>query len=628
MIVNRCANCMSEIPSYPCAHCGYGGLHDHELEYALMPGRILNGKYLVGRVLGQGGFGITYIGFDLMLERKVAIKEYFPIKAAGRQGTTSSVLSWTSGEQTAGIRQVGLQSVLTEARKMAKLEAIPQVITVREAFEENNTAYIVMDFAEGETLKNRVLRTGPISWEEAKKLFLPIVEAMEKVHQAGLVHRDISPDNLMISPNGTMKLLDLGAAKDIAGGQNGPSEEVVKNGFSPFEQYTQRGSAGPWSDVYALAATILFGLTGKVPPSALERVSNDTLDWNVPELKAVPKGVRLALRHAMMVQMKDRTQSMAGFAQGLQKKVVIPAFKKKWIPVAASAAVVALVCLLLLPGLFGEEKASAADTSVSAGSSKSSLSTDDYRLTQIICHPVDGEQYLYYQATFEGENRETNTIYYPDGIVRSTHEYTYDGNDEVQTSFDAYYDEFGEMEYTYEKHYQADRSSREECTYYTDGDISGKTVALYNERNDKIQSDYQGYSYGEPDDYSSSNTYTLEYDERDNLISSKSGDETDGSEERHTYTYDKDGNILSDISEYTYWYSSGNQSTSTSEYYYRYDKNGEMIQWRFVPDPSNDYYDYQENVIDYERYPDGRIKTRKENYDGVLKEVYEYVWEK
>lgn len=344
----RCANCMSETTAYPCSHCGYNGSNDHLMDYALMPGSILKGKYLIGRVLGQGGFGITYIGFDLALERKVAIKEFFPAGSVSRLGISGSELRWNASAQTNSLRQNGLQSVLSEARKMAKLESIPQVVSVREAFETNNTAYIVMDYVEGESLKSRLFRTGPLSWPEAERLFLPVIDALEKVHQAGLIHRDISPDNLMVLPDGTMKLLDLGAAKDIADSQGGPSAEVVKNGFSPFEQYTQRGSAGPWCDVYAMAATILYSLTGKLPPSALDRIADDTLDLDTPELQGVPQGVREALKHAMEIQMKDRTQSMTAFGNGLRQKKAIQKPKIKWVPVAASAAAILTLALVIL----------------------------------------------------------------------------------------------------------------------------------------------------------------------------------------------------------------------------------------------------------------------------------------
>ena len=138
----------------------------------------------------------------------------------------------------------GMETFQKEARKMERVATIPQVVNVREVFEENATAYIVMDFVEGETLKDRLKKTGPLSWEEAQKIFLPVVDAMAQVHQAGLIHRDLSPDNLMLQPDGTVRILDLGAAKDLNINSGASSMQVAKGGFSPLEQYTQRGGSG------------------------------------------------------------------------------------------------------------------------------------------------------------------------------------------------------------------------------------------------------------------------------------------------------------------------------------------------------------------------------------------------
>lgn len=385
MKVYRCANCMGETEIYPCPHCGYDGSGDQKAEFALMPGQILGGKYLVGRMLGRGGFGITYVGFDLMLERKVAIKEYFPTGVASRQSSVSSSLSWFTGEQAELVRRSGLQTVLAEARKMAKLESISQVVSVKDAFEENSTAYIVMDFVEGESLKDHLLRSGPLSWQAAEKLFLPIINALDQVHQAGVVHRDISPDNLMILPDGTMKLLDLGAAKDISSGQNGPSAEVIKNGFSPFEQYTQRGSAGPWSDVYALAATMVYSLTGIALPSALDRVAGDTIDWDLLNRRNVPLEAQAALRRALAIQMKERTQSMVAFAAELREQRTIPKTKPKWLPIAAAAAVVISLTIAVgvLAGKDSSSKPNAVIESVAVGiEAPSSVTTPEDKPAQ------------------------------------------------------------------------------------------------------------------------------------------------------------------------------------------------------------------------------------------------------
>ena len=313
MQVNLCFGCMEPTDSYPCPRCGYtpGG---KGAEWALQPGSILNGKYMVGRILGQGGFGITYIGWDIALEKKVAIKEYYPSGQVSRT-PGASTLSWYTSESAALARQTGLEMFLKEARKMSKVDDVFGIVRVRDLFQENQTAYIVMDYVEGETLKARLQKTGPMAWDQAKGIFQPAIRAMEQVHKAGLIHRDLSPDNLMLTPDGQVKILDLGAAKDLSINSGASSMQVAKSGFSPFEQYSQRGGSGPWTDVYAMAATIYYTLTGVLPPAAIDRVEEDTMDWSL--VSTLPGRTREALRAAMAVSAKKRTQSMEELERGL-----------------------------------------------------------------------------------------------------------------------------------------------------------------------------------------------------------------------------------------------------------------------------------------------------------------------
>ena len=324
MELNKCFGCMEEIQGYPCPHCGFDPRRVTGIEYALPMGTILAGKYLVGRVLGQGGFGITYVGWDIALERKVAIKEYYPSGQVSRN-PGSRGLTWYTSVQSQQAKQNGTQIFLKEARKMSKVDDIPNVVRVRDLFQENETAYIVMDFVEGETLKARLEKAGPLPWEQAKGIFLPAIQAMEQVHKAGLVHRDISPDNLMLTPDGKVKILDLGAAKDLSVNNGASSMQVAKGGFSPFEQYTQRGSSGPWTDVYAMAATVYYTLTGKLPPVATDRVVEDTISWEEPGLKALPAQALEALQKAMVISAKNRMQSMEELEKGLYSTAVEPA---------------------------------------------------------------------------------------------------------------------------------------------------------------------------------------------------------------------------------------------------------------------------------------------------------------
>ena len=323
MEMNKCMGCMSDFRGYPCPECGYDPAKGQKGAFILQPGTILSGKFLVGKVLGQGGFGITYLGLDMTLERKVAIKEYYPSGQVSRMPGTRSLV-WSESQQAVSARQEGMELFLKEARKMAKLEDIPGVVKVREVFLENETAYIVMDFVEGQTLKDILKSSGPLPWEKARDIFRPAIQSMEKVHKAGLVHRDLSPDNLMITPDGSVKILDLGAAKDLSVNSGASSMQVAKRGFSPFEQYTQKGGSGPWTDVYAMAATIYYTLTGVLPPAAMDRIEEDTIRWDLPGLKAIPTPALEALKKAMAIMAKQRTQTMAELDQGLFTEVKQP----------------------------------------------------------------------------------------------------------------------------------------------------------------------------------------------------------------------------------------------------------------------------------------------------------------
>ena len=298
-----------------CPECGrpYGSVKAES--FALKPGTILDGKYLVGEMLGQGGFGITYIGFDLLLEQKIAIKEYFPMSTGMVSREGRSTVVWSDAVmQKSGVEK-GFDSFLKEARKMAKLRSIPSVVGVNSVFIQNETAYIVMDFIEGETLLKKLQREGPMDYGTCVTLMTPIMQALSEVHKHGIIHRDISPDNIMVQSDGKLILLDLGAAKDLdIQGKDGnvqSSQMVAKHGFSPVEQYGQAGKIGPWTDVYAMAATIYYCCTGVLPPSATDRTIDDTLTCR-PRLTKEQFDV---LAFCMSVLPQKRPQNMDALLQ-------------------------------------------------------------------------------------------------------------------------------------------------------------------------------------------------------------------------------------------------------------------------------------------------------------------------
>lgn len=294
-----CPYCMAPVAEgESCSVCGLTAGIYVPSPHHLPPGTVLTDRYLVGRVLGEGGFGITYIGRDLRLELKVAIKEYYPMDRATRNAGASLEVTSLIGPSAASFER-GKQKFLSEAQVMAKMDKQQVIVSVRDFFEANNTAYIVMEYIEGITLRELVeQRGGKIPPEELFSMIEPLFLALSIMHENGLIHRDISPDNLMLE-NGKIRLLDFGCAREASRGTE-TMTIALKHGYAPIEQYQQKGQ-GPWTDIYALCATIYYCLTGKVPPQALDRITEDELllpgklgvDITDEQEKALLKGMRL-----------------------------------------------------------------------------------------------------------------------------------------------------------------------------------------------------------------------------------------------------------------------------------------------------------------------------------------------
>ncbi len=309
MDFTRCYSCMQELnrSDSRCSHCGCDNITVAKAQpsHALPCGYLLHGKYVIGKTLGQGGFGVTYIGWDLALETRVCIKEYFPAGAAMRSSTMSTSVTWSGGSNAEELKR-GRDSFIKEARKAAKLRKLSGVVQVWDVFFENDTAYLVMDYVEGVTLKNHLIQTRkPLSEGECVRLLAPVMKDLEEVHARGIIHRDISPDNLMLRPDGTLVLLDIGAAKDLSTGSGQSSMLVAKHGFSPLEQYASGGKIGPWTDVYAMCATIVYCTTGKLVPTPMERVNDAELDLN-----RFSSAFAKVLEQGLAVNPENRIQSM------------------------------------------------------------------------------------------------------------------------------------------------------------------------------------------------------------------------------------------------------------------------------------------------------------------------------
>ena len=224
-----------------------------------------DGRFLIGQALGQGGFGITYRGLDVRLNRIVAIKEYYPTALVTRN-QSRLVECYTDAQRPA--YEKSRDQFLREAQTLARLDRIDEIVNILDYFPANNTAYIVMEYLEGKTLSQMVTQDGPMSPETTLILLKPILRALAAMHAQGIIHRDISPDNLMMLKNGKVKLLDLGCARDIE--TSAMMSVMLKPGYAPVEQYTG-SDQGPWTDIYALCATAYYLMTGLVPPASLMR---------------------------------------------------------------------------------------------------------------------------------------------------------------------------------------------------------------------------------------------------------------------------------------------------------------------------------------------------------------------
>ena len=323
----RCPVCGKLTDQPVCPVCGWAE-GQANAPHQLQPGTVLRGQYVIGRALGQGGYGITYLGWDRELERTVAIKEFFPNSMVTRdtnQGTGVQFFTANSQEQYTA----GRERFLREARALAKFSSVPEIVGIHSCFEENHTAYMVMEYVKG---SNLVLYTrnagGRLSAEETLRILKPIMAALDRVHQAGIIHRDISPDNIILEPMGGAKLIDFGAARavenpDADADMTRSTEAIVKQGFAPPEQYRSRGGIGPWSDEYALCATVYFCLTGQVPPDAISRSMGEAQpDWaGIPGLT---DRERAALEKGMSVAAKDRYPSVGELSRALFPEKPVP----------------------------------------------------------------------------------------------------------------------------------------------------------------------------------------------------------------------------------------------------------------------------------------------------------------
>ncbi len=287
--------------------------------YYLKPRTLLhNGQYRTEKVLGHGGFGITYLALDMHLNQKVALKEYFPQGYCGRETTTGSIQLY--GGQKNEFYNYGLERYIEEARNLANFNHHPGIVSVYNYFQENNTAYMIMQYLEGQTVREWVKKRGDqVSWDEAMSIMNPVLDTLKAMHETGLIHRDISPDNIYICDNSQIKVLDLGAARVSLGEQSHSLSVILKQGYTPFEQYTTRGKQGPWTDLYAAAATIYRMVSGQILPIATDRVVEDEIPALILNSTLIPHDYKSIMIKALAPMYNQRYQSIESFQLDLQQ---------------------------------------------------------------------------------------------------------------------------------------------------------------------------------------------------------------------------------------------------------------------------------------------------------------------
>lgn len=357
----RCLNCMETFDEVygVCPHCGFILGTPPKEAYHLYPGTVLRDRYIVGTTVGFGGFGITYRAWDKTLDKKVAIKEFYPNGIVNRVPGEKTVIIYSGNR--ANEFQNGKVRFLAEARNMAKFNTHPNIVNVYEFFEENNTAYIVMEFLEGMSYKQYIAANGgAVDSEVAVNVVLSVLDALREIHKVKIIHRDISPDNIFmvpVDPESTgykVKLIDFGAARFASGDEEKTLSIILKPGYAPPEQYRSRSRQGAWTDIYAAGAVLYRSITGKMPEESVNRMVEDHLvppKELVPEL---PQYLSDSIMRAMALNQELRFQNVEQFQEALQNKSKVLSvnaeLKRRKIVRGIS---VAGICVILLGAAFG-----------------------------------------------------------------------------------------------------------------------------------------------------------------------------------------------------------------------------------------------------------------------------------
>lgn len=307
-----CPNCFSELsdPVY-CRYCGYKFAERTDNNAVLSPMTILQEKYIIGRTLGVGGFGITYLAYDLSVGQKVAIKEYMPSDLAVIDEAGNVIANGLENEH---IFEHCKEGFINEARILYQLRNDKTIVKVKDYFEEKQTAFLVMEYLDGCTMKEKMRRdNGRITVVEATVMLLSVGSALMSVHEKGVLHRDVSPENIFWTKSGEYKLIDFGASRYYVSRQNKSLSVLLKPGFAPPEQYSSRGNQGPWTDVYSLAATYYFLVSGIKLVDTMDRLAGIEMQPLSAVCPDVSEKTSKAIEKAMALNYKNRYQTVLEF---------------------------------------------------------------------------------------------------------------------------------------------------------------------------------------------------------------------------------------------------------------------------------------------------------------------------
>lgn len=280
----------------------YSGFH------SLPAGTCLHNTYLIQETIGAGGFAVTYKGVRKDTGKTIAIKEYFPPSLAVRNEQEGLYVLYPFPNKNTGMFQKGLRRFLNEAKILKSFQELESIVSVYDLFEENGTAYLVMEYIEGLTLSQYVAENGTLTFPEISELIAPVIHSLAKVHERGLIHRDISPDNLILGIDNKLHLIDFGAAS-FESNKSTQNTVIIKAGYAPPEQYIPNGKIGPWIDIYAICATIYFSLTGSAPTESVHPSDTD-LSPALTDLNQLLPWQYAILEKGLQFRPSDRFQSV------------------------------------------------------------------------------------------------------------------------------------------------------------------------------------------------------------------------------------------------------------------------------------------------------------------------------